>query len=82
MTEEAGEETFVLQMDRYERDNLLALLHLIFREKEGPPLANGDWAGQLYWKLAPEGYKESEHNPNIPPDMQVGIIKVWAKAVR
>lgn len=76
------DDEFTLKMDRYERDNLLALLHLIYIQKDGPPLANGDWAGQLYWKLAPEGFKESEHNPNVPPDMQAEIIKVWAKAVR
>lgn len=72
-------EEFVLRMDNYERDNLIALLHLIYNMTGGPPLATGDWAGQLYWKLDPEGYNIKKHHPNISPSSQLKALKDWLK---
>lgn len=69
---------FILEMDRYERDNLLALLHLIYAQAGGPPLGTGDWAGQLYWKLAEHGFDPHAHSPNASPVEQLKRLQQWA----
>ncbi len=56
-----------LVLDRYERDNLLALLHLINGGGPSSCLATGDWAGQIYWKLAERGFDPAVHTPNQSP---------------
>ena len=73
-----------LQLDDYERDNLLALLHLIYRgdTSGGPPLGilgTGDWAGQIYWKLAEHGFDPAIHTPNALPEQQIADLKAWWK---
>jgi hypothetical protein len=56
-----------LTLDTYERDNLLALLHAIFRLSALPTANTGDWLGQIYWKLAPRGFNPAVHKPNVSP---------------
>lgn len=74
-------ESTVLVLDRYERDNLLALLKLIYATGgEGPScLATGDWAGQLYWKIAERGFDPAIHKPNWPPEKMLDALLVWAR---
>lgn len=66
----------VLVLSKYERDNLVALLRCINGEPFGPGvLANGDWAGQIYHRLAPHGYNANDHNPNQTPDAMVRSLR-------
>lgn len=73
--------TFTIELDRYERDNLLALLHMIYRGHGGPlsSLSTGDWAGQIYWKLDRLGFHEERHTPNISIAQQLEMLKTRLK---
>ncbi len=72
--------TTLLILDKYERDNLLALLHLIYQVPGGPNgLSTGDWSGQLYWKLADRGFDPELHSPNVSPTDQLARLKQWYK---
>lgn len=69
-----------LNLDKYERDNLLSLLHLIYRHPEGPfCLATGDWIGQLYWRLAEKGFQPELHTPNEYPEELLVMLLNWAR---
>ena len=61
-----SDELTTLILDRYQRDNLLALLHLVYRMREGAGLNTGDWCGEIYWMLARGGFDKNVHRPNIP----------------
>jgi hypothetical protein len=74
--DENGE--YTIKLDEYERDNLLALLHMIYRgDGRGPLscLSTGDWAGQIYWKLDPKGFDETRHAPNVSIKEQLRRFK-------
>jgi hypothetical protein len=73
-------EATVFVLDRYERDNLIALLRLIYGQEGGPScLATGDWAGQLYWKLAADGFDPAIHKPNVSPEQMLAMLLGWAR---
>lgn len=73
-------ESTVLVLDRYERDNLIALLRLIYGQEGGPTcLATGDWAGQIYWKLAERGFDPAIHKPNQSPEAMLEALLQWSK---
>lgn len=75
-------EDTTLVLDKYERDNLLALLHLCYCQPDGPPLGTGDWIGQIYWRLAPQGLDlVHSHNPNMDPADQLRNLLAWAKGI-
>ena len=66
-----------IELSDYERDNLLALLHVALRS--GAPLHTGDWTAQVYYKLAEGGFDPAVHHPNTPPDVQVADLRLWAR---
>ena len=68
---------FDLTLDRYERDNLVTLLHLVYQCKF--PGNNGDWVGQILWKLSKNGYDPAIHKPNLTPEQQIEALKYWSK---
>lgn len=72
-------DSFTLELNKYERDNLIALLKIVRSGKAGP-LDTGDWCGQIYFKLAGRGgFDPDEHVPNIPPDIQIDMVeRAWA----
>ena len=68
-----------IELSDYERDNLLALLHLCFRMPDGPPLHTGDWTAQVYYKLAAFGFDPAIHRPNAQPASQLEGLRQWGK---
>ena len=68
----------MIELTDYERDNLLALLHIALRS--GAPLHTGDWTAQVYYKLAKRGFDLEVHRPNTPPDVQVADLRLWARS--
>ena len=69
-----------LELDDYERDNLLALLNLIYPyTADGVRcLDTGDWVGQIYWKLAPRGFDPAIHKPNAKREDMIASLREWA----
>lgn len=58
---------YTLNLNDYERDNLLQLLRLIMSSQGPLSGANtGDWVGQIRWKLKDE---EGPGRPNISDDI-------------
>lgn len=60
-----SEETWTINLDKYERDNLLMLIRVVM-DNQVPPfdlMHTGDWIGQIRWKLAskkqPDDRKET-----------------------
>lgn len=70
--------SYILELNRYQRDNLLALLHVIYI-LHGVPLDTGDWIGEIYHMLAPYGYEGEDHHPNMVPKDQIKYLEEWAK---
>ena len=72
-----------LELDRYERDNLIALLKVIYGGYVGP-LDTGDWCGQIYWKLTDgKGFDPSRHAPNLSPEHQIkSVHQFWEHMIK
>lgn len=66
-----------ISLDKYQRDNLIALLHLIVTKGVG--LDNGDWVCEIYNQLAVDGYDPIKHHPNMTP---AEMLKSIREAVR
>ncbi len=72
-------------LGRYHVDNLIALLHCIYvGDDPSYPfvLADGDWAGELYWMLDPSGYDPARHRPNATPAERVARLRAWWRGGR
>lgn len=54
----------VLELDKYEADNLAWALREIMRRERLNVLNTGDWVGQILWKLWPDGDVPEGHAPN------------------
>jgi hypothetical protein len=81
----AAPTSIVMVLDHYERDNLLALLDLVYCGQGGGgcPLGfldTGDWTGQIYWKLDQCGFDPSIHKPNASPIEQAKRFRDEIKA--
>ena len=69
------EETFLLKLDKYQRDNLVALLKVTLGGKVGP-LDTGDWCAEIYYGLTEgKGFDPEIHSPNILPEHQIRYVE-------
>jgi hypothetical protein len=86
-----GDDYRAVILSKYHVDNLLSLLALIYCGVERGPhvLATGDWAGEIYWMLAPEGAKFETPGdwqtpglcrPNALPEEMLARLLAWARA--
>jgi len=63
-------ESWILSLNRYQRDNLLSILEIIMKEKEFNLLNSGDWVGEIYGQIQAGGkieqanYTLEDHRTN------------------
>ena len=74
-----GNQQWTLQLNKYQRDNLLMSLQAIFEVDPITLLHSGDWVGEIMWMISDTGKLEENDCPNASLESLRSDLEWWSQ---